>query len=53
MENTEIKKKGHNPSALSAFSAVNMVCIELFMPFNDFMLLIEGSSVIFWQNKYL
>ena len=33
MENTEIKKKGHNPSALSA---VNMVCIELFMPFNDF-----------------
>jgi hypothetical protein len=29
MENTEIKKKGHNPSALSAFSAVNRVWIEV------------------------
>jgi hypothetical protein len=27
--------------------------IELFMPFSVFMLLIEGLSVIFWQNKHL
>src|SRR5665647_1730977 len=31
----------------------NRVLIELFMPFSIFMLLIEGLSVIFWQNKHL
>ena len=28
IENDEEPKKGHTPSALSAFSAVNMICIE-------------------------